>query len=208
MKEPTARVLTVPGCPHVLEARERRREGAGIALVAPPHPLYGGSIGNPVVRAIEHAFSQRGLGTLAFNFRGTGESTGEPSGSLDDALVDYLAAAQSVADENLAWLSGYSFGSIAALAAATSLSVPRVLMVAPPLALLDPALLAGFSGTIAVAVGSDDEYAPLDALRATFAAHPRTTVEIVDGTEHFFLGSGVQRLAAALTRLLDVLDEA
>ena len=206
MPEAIARVLTVPGCSHVLEARERRRKGARMALVAPPHPLYGGSIGNPVVRAIEQAFAQRDLDTLAFNFRGTGESTGEPSGDQADALVDYLAAARSVADAPLAWLSGYSFGSIAALAAAATLSVPRVLMVAPPLALLDPALLTRFEGTIAVAIGSDDEYAPVDALRTTFAAHPRTTVDIVEGTEHFFLGSAVRRLSDALTRLLDVLD--
>lgn len=94
---------------------------------------------------------------------------------------------------------GYSFGGCAALAAALALGVPRVLIVGPPLALLDPALLPRFTGELAVAVGSDDDYAPLPALRETLAT---ARVEVVEGADHFFLGSQVQALTAALTKLL------
>ena len=76
----TPRTLTIPveGTTHQLEARlHRLPDSVELALVAPPHPVYGGSIGNPVVRAIERAFHAVGVSTLAFNFRGTGESTGE-----------------------------------------------------------------------------------------------------------------------------------
>ncbi len=199
---------------HALEARlVRSHSPAPLAVVAPPHPLYGGTIGNPVVRALEHAFQSTGHWTLAFNFRGIGESTGSPSGEPSDALSDYLTVAQSVPDARPAWLSGYSFGAVAALAAAIELQVPRVLLVAPQLGVLDPELFARYSGHLAIALASEDDYAPPDAVRAmlqarvearTEAQQPcgEAVVHVVDGADHFFLGSARQPLADALDALL------
>jgi alpha/beta superfamily hydrolase len=199
--------ITVPQATHKLEGRLARTAGAAqLALIAPPHPLYGGSIGNPVVRALEGVFQARGLATLAFDFRGVGESTGQPSGSLADALADYLAAARALEDAQLAWLSGYSFGGCAALAAALELGVQRVLLIGPPLALLDPHQLRRFRGQLYVALGDQDEYAPLDDLRATFALAPQARIAVVEGADHFLLGSACQRLAQSVAGLLD--DEA
>jgi alpha/beta superfamily hydrolase len=195
--------IAVPGAQHTLELRcTRAPQIQELAVVAPPHPLYGGSIGNPVVRALESALQGHGLGTLAFNFRGTGASTGQPSGDLSDALTDYVAAARSAGDAQLAWLSGYSFGSCAALAAAIELKVERVLMVGPPLALLEPQLLPRFSGELHVVVGSEDDYAPLAALRETFAAAHTVRIEVVEGADHFFLGSQCRQLGETLSKLL------
>jgi alpha/beta superfamily hydrolase len=202
MTRPEILTLAVPGARHTLEAR-LSRAGQALALVAPPHPLFGGSIGNPVVRALESALAARGLATLAFNFRGTGASGGAPSGEQSDALIDYLAAARGGAGAlELAWCTGYSFGGCAALAAAIELGVQRVLMVGPPLALLDPALLSRFDGELAIAVGSEDDYAPLPELREVLARARTPRVEVVEGADHFFLGSQVQALAAALATLL------
>jgi len=189
---------------HKLEARFTRQPAGAdkLAVVAPPHPLYGGSIGNPVLRAMEARLGAFGLSTLAFNFRGTGESTGEPSGDLADGLVDYVAAARSVKDVALHWATGYSFGSCAALMAALKLDVPHVLMVAPPLALLDPALLDRYRGTLLVLLGSDDDYAPEAELRETFARAPQAQILLLDSVDHFFLGSDVQKLSAGLDQLL------
>jgi hypothetical protein len=195
--------LQVPGARHTLEARlSRSPQARGLALVAPPHPLFGGSIGNPVVRALETALAAGGFSTLAFNFRGTGASGGQPSGELSDALTDYLAAARGAGSLELTWLTGYSFGACAALAAAIELGVPRVLMVAPPLALLDPALLRAFPGELAVAVGSADDYAPLTSLREAFSAARAARIELVEDADHFFLGSQCQALAPVLAQLL------
>lgn len=195
--------VTVTG--HKLEARLAHSpapSGGLLAVVAPPHPLYGGSIGNPVVRAIEARLLALGLSTLAFNFRGTGDSTGEPSGDLADGVVDYVAAARSVKGQEPTWATGYSFGSCAALMAALKLPVQKVLMVAPPLALLDPALLERYRGELLVLVGSDDDYAPEAELRETFARAPQARIELLPGVDHFFLGSAVQALSAGLERLL------
>jgi alpha/beta superfamily hydrolase len=199
----STKTLAVAGARHSLEARLARADQTReLAVVAPPHPLYGGSIGNPVVRALESTFQARGLATLAFNFRGVGASTGTPSGDAADALLDYLAAAGGAGDAHIAWLSGYSFGACAALAAALELNVQRVLMVAPPLALLDSQLLPRFAGELRIAVGSEDEYAPLDALRELFATAPNARIEVVEGADHFFLGSQCQRLAQVVATLV------
>jgi alpha/beta superfamily hydrolase len=201
----TPRTLTIPveGTTHQLEARlHRLGESGELALIAPPHPVYGGSIGNPVVRAMERAFHAAGISTLAFNFRGTGESTGEPSGEQADALVDFRAAALSVPDLPVTWCAGYSFGSVAALATACDRGIRRLLMVGPPLGMIEPALLTRYDGQLMVLLGDDDEYAPLAAARAWFEARADTTLTIVEGTEHYFLGSGVQRLAAKLDQVL------
>jgi len=206
----SARTLSIPvaGTPHKLEARLfAASPDRPLAVIAPPHPVYGGTIGNPVVRTLEQAFQDSGLSTLAFNFRGTGEfSVGEPSGEEEPAKQDYLAAVQhlssSLPGTPLAWLSGYSFGSVAALAAAVELDFPRVLLVGPPFALLDPALLAAYRGELTVLVGSEDEYAPVEQVREVFGMRPHTRLEILDGIEHFFFGSSVQVLAKALTRVL------
>lgn len=193
--------IAVTATGHKLETRFTRSSDR-LAVVAPPHPLYGGSIGNPVVRAMESRLAAFGVSTLAFNFRGTGDSTGVPSGDLADGLVDYVAAARSVNDVVLSWATGYSFGSCAALMAAIKLDVPHVLMVAPPLALLDPALLDRYRGELLVLVGSDDDYAPEPELRETFARAPQARIQLLPGVDHFFLGSDVQKLSAGLDELL------
>jgi alpha/beta superfamily hydrolase len=179
---------------------------AGLALIAPPHPMYGGSIDNPVVRALEAAFQAEQFATLAFNFRGTGDSDGEQHGDLDEALADLVSAAR--ADLGLAErpplsvLSGYSFGSCVALRAAPLLGISRVVLVAPPLALLDVAWLRAFTGRLDVVVGDDDEYAPEAALRETLAVAGAFRLEVLDEVDHFFSGSQLLRLRAALPALL------
>lgn len=181
-----------------LEARLTER-GERAAIVAPPHPLYGGSIGNPVVRALENALGAHGLTTLAFNFRGIGESDGEPSGELNAAVEDFLAAARALGETRLTWLSGYSFGGVTALAVAAALGQVGSLVVAPPAAMLEPQHFATARRTIVIA-GSEDEYAPEASLREVIAQQS-VELRILPGIDHFFLGSQVLKLAQTLADL-------
>ena len=80
----------------VIEGPERLEgvlhEGAGIggAVICHPHPLYGGSMWNGVVDAMEEGFSKAGFTTLRFNFRGVGSSTGrfdEGVGETEDLVA-------------------------------------------------------------------------------------------------------------------------
>jgi uncharacterized protein len=192
-----ARTIDVARGQHIIEARLTRPSTAtGLVTIAPPHPVYGGTIGNPVVRALERAYGQRGFATLTFNFRGTGESSGEPSGEVADAVEDHRAVLASAPDLRLSALTGYSFGSVVALTTAIEVGVFHVLMVAPPLGMLDPTLLARFAGRLVVVAAEHDEYAPLSALRERLEG--RATLAIVPGADHFFLGSMVGALSTVL----------
>jgi hypothetical protein len=67
--------------------RERPR---GIALVAHPHPLYGGTMDNKVAQTLARTFVGLGYVTARFNFRGVGESEGvhdHGQGEVDDMAI-------------------------------------------------------------------------------------------------------------------------
>ena len=68
--------------------RDQGREGG--AVICHPHPLFGGSMYNNVVEAIEEGFVLSGLSTLRFNFRGVGDSEGaydEGNGEVNDVIA-------------------------------------------------------------------------------------------------------------------------
>ena len=48
----------------------------GCAVIAHPHPLYGGTLDNKVVQTLAKAFNVLGLTAVRFNFRGVGKSDG------------------------------------------------------------------------------------------------------------------------------------
>ena len=50
------------------------------SVIAPPHPLYGGSMDSPVVNEVAWASARSGVAAVRFNWRGVGASTGVPSG--------------------------------------------------------------------------------------------------------------------------------
>jgi len=46
-------------------------------VISHPHPLYGGTMHNNVVRAVVHAYQEEGYSALRFNFRGVENSEGD-----------------------------------------------------------------------------------------------------------------------------------
>jgi alpha/beta superfamily hydrolase len=90
-------------------------EGAprGIALVAHPHPLFGGTMENKVAQTLARAFVGLGYVVARFNFRGVGESEGvhdEGRGEVDDMEVMLEHMLRTYPGLPFA-LAGFSFGT-------------------------------------------------------------------------------------------------
>jgi len=87
----------------------------GIALIAHPHPLYGGSADNKVVTTLAKAFRELGYSTLRPNFRGVGGSEGahdHGAGETQDLLAVHAYARQRCGGSPLpVALAGFSFGA-------------------------------------------------------------------------------------------------
>ena len=85
----------------------------GIALVAHPHPLFGGTMDNKVTQTLARAFIALGYVAVRMNFRGVGGSAGvhdEGHGETDDMALLLAHMRQQYPDLPLA-LSGFSFGT-------------------------------------------------------------------------------------------------
>src|SRR5574340_272636 len=84
----------------------------GIALVAHPHPLYGGTMDNKVVQTLAKTFARLGLATFRVNFRGVGQSAGAFDQGIGET-EDMLALAEHARREAGGLpivLAGFSFG--------------------------------------------------------------------------------------------------
>jgi alpha/beta superfamily hydrolase len=85
----------------------------GIALVAHPHPLYGGTMDNKVAQTLARAFVALGYATARMNFRGVGASAGvhdAGNGETDDMAL-LLAHMRNRFPGLPAALAGFSFGT-------------------------------------------------------------------------------------------------
>lgn len=88
-------------------------EPRGIALVAHPHPLYGGTMENKVAQTLARTFVNMGYAAARFNFRGVGESEGvhdDGRGEVDDMAIMYEHMRARYPDLPVA-LTGFSFGT-------------------------------------------------------------------------------------------------
>ena len=85
----------------------------GVALVAHPHPLMGGTMDNKVAVTLAKTFHHLGYATLRLNFRGVGRSAGvfdEGIGETDDAHAALDFALRTYGGDGLV-LAGFSFGT-------------------------------------------------------------------------------------------------
>ena len=106
-----------------------------VAVVAHPHPLFGGTMDNKVVTTIARAFYDADAATYRFNFRGVGASAGahdEGRGETRDMLA-VIAHVQSLHPGLPLWLAGFSFGGAVTLAASEHIQAAEMVLVAPAL---------------------------------------------------------------------------
>jgi alpha/beta superfamily hydrolase len=186
--------LTLSGPAGSLEAlldAPSASEALGTAVIAHPHPLFGGTMDNKVVQTVARAFVQSGWRALRFNFRGVGASQGsydEGRGELDDMLA---VVAGGVPGDRLA-LAGFSFGAFVAVAAAARLFAQRridhLVLVGAAASRFDllPVPPTLKSCTLLVH-GEQDDTVPLSAV-VDWARPQNLPVTVFPGCGHFFHG--------------------
>jgi hypothetical protein len=174
--------------------------GAGGAVIAPPHPLMGGSFESPVVAEIAHACEAAGRATLRFNWRGVGASAGERSEDAAVADVDYAAALSFLSDsgDEPIVACGYSFGALTALRATDRFQRSRrMILVAPPPSMLDRELLLAYPNEIFIACGDSDPYVDVAELSTLTREARAVHLEVIPDCDHFFM-SGLGRIGQAI----------
>jgi len=184
-------------------------DGARIAVLCHPHPLYEGSMDNKVVHTMARALHDLGVLTLRFNFRGVGQSTGEHDeghGETDDCMVlsEWLLDQHAGAE---LWLGGFSFGGmVATLAAgrlkAAGVSVGQLVTIAPAVGFIESGETPEPDVDWLLVQGAEDEIVAPQAVLDwvdTLSAPPK--VVMLEGTGHFFHGQIVTLKETLITEL-------
>jgi alpha/beta superfamily hydrolase len=163
----------------------------GVAVIAHPHPLFGGTMENKVVQTIARAFVQAGWSAVRFNFRGVGATEGvhdEGRGELDDML----AVVASQAPSGPLAIGGFSFGSFVAACAVDRLWAERqpqkIVLVGTAASRFSVASLPAEAHDRTLVIhGEQDDTVPLAAVM-DWARPQSLPVTVVPGGEHFFHG--------------------
>ena len=175
-------------------------------VITHPHPQMGGDMFTPVPAGFFRVTAGTDVAALRFNFRGTGRSTGthDKGGAerLDvAAALDHLAQA---APGVPLFFAGWSFGADVAL----TLDDDRIagwFMAAPPLSVADPSEMAAQSvgAPKVLVIGENDQFNPPAKASATTGAWQNTSIEIIEGADHFFgarLSNLIDRFSAFIAK--------
>jgi len=169
----------------------------GIALIAHPHPLMGGTKDNKVVTTLARTFFALGCVALRPNFRGVGASAGthdEGRGETTDLIAVASYARDQYGDLPLT-CAGFSFGSFVQTRVAKELHPAQLVLVAPAVNRFPAETVA--PGTLVIH-GELDEVVPLAAV-FDWARPQNLPVVVVPGGEHFFHGR-LHQLQEIVTR--------
>ena len=156
----------------------------GIALVAHPHPQFGGTLDNKVVQTLARALVGLGYVALRPNFRGVGASEGrydEGRGEVDD-LAAVLEWAQREFGELPFVLAGFSFGAAMQTKLAQRVKPQRMVLVGVAVGRFEALPVPGDTLVIH---GERDNTVALAAV-LDWARPQELPVVVVPGADHFF----------------------
>ncbi|NRR34290.1 alpha/beta hydrolase [Oxalobacteraceae bacterium] len=161
----------------------------GIALVAHPHPLYGGTMDNKVAVTLARTFVGLGYVVARINFRGVGASEGVHDHGLGetDDMGQLLAHMQARFPGLPVTLSGFSFGTyvqsqLGQRMAAAGTPAERLVLVGSAAGKWEMAQVP--ADTILIH-GELDDTIPLSAV-LDWARPQDIPVIVIPGADHFF----------------------
>ncbi len=174
---------------------ERQEIPQGIALIAHPHPLFGGTADNKVVTTLARTFRDLGCITLRPSFRGVGGSEGEHDhgdAETEDLLAVHAWARQQFGDLPV-YLAGFSFGAFVTTRVAKRLAdagdpARRLVLVGTAAGFVEGARSyeteAVTTDTIVIHGDRDDTVKLANVL--AWAEPLQVPVVVVPGADHFF----------------------
>ena len=163
---------------------------AACAVVCHPHPLFGGTLTNKVVHTLARAFTDAGMASLRFNFRGVGMSAGthdEGRGEVQDVLAAVRYCRERWPQSRL-WLAGFSFGAAVAVRASGEAQPAGLVAVAPAVDRLDIAAVMPACPWLVVLGDADDVVPPQRMLEWARQLRPAPVTQVLAGAGHFFHG--------------------
>jgi len=152
----------------------------GVALIAHPHPQFGGTLDNKVVQTLARALVELGYEAWRPNFRGVGASEGGFGGGQGE-VEDLLSVFQEIPSEKIV-LAGFSFGAAMQAKLAARVKPERVVLVG--IAVTSFAVPGVPPGSMVIH-GERDETVPLAAV-LDWARPQDLPVVLVPGADHFF----------------------
>ena len=163
----------------------------GFAVIAHPHPLFGGTLDNKVVQTLARAFNQCGWVAVRFNFRGVGATQGvhdEGRGELDDML----AVVAELASTGPLCLAGFSFGAFVTTHAFEKLrptrQIDKLVLIGTSVSRSPAAPVDAASHDRTIVIhGEADDTVELSAVM-DWARPQSLPVTVVPGCGHFFHG--------------------
>ena len=191
------RRLTLQGPAGVLEALIDRPTDAetvaprGVAVIAHPHPLFGGTMDNKVVQTLARAFVLSGWQAVRFNFRGVGASAGTYDEGRGE-LQDLLAVIADQAPSGRLALAGFSFGAFVTSHAVAALwqqrALERVVLVGTAATRFQVAAVPPeLHERTLIVHGETDDTVPLQDVM-NWARPQFLPVNVIPGVGHFFHG--------------------
>jgi alpha/beta superfamily hydrolase len=191
---PMTRTLSLQGqAGHIEALLDEPAEGPvqGTAVIAHPHPLFGGTMHNKVVQTLSRAFVQSGWRAVSFNFRGVGASEGTYNEGLGEA-ADMCRVIAQVAPEGPLALAGFSFGAFVTSHVVQALGdqrpPQRLVLVGTAASRFEVAPVApDLHERCLVLHGEQDDTVPLVSVM-DWARPQSLPITVIPGCEHFFHG--------------------
>jgi alpha/beta superfamily hydrolase len=196
-----SRTILIDGPVGAIETLVDEPDGyRGLALVAHPHPLFGGTNNNKVAYTLAHGFRDLGYMALRPNFRGVGKTAGtydQGLGETDDLMAVLDHAVRTYGDHRSLpiVLAGFSFGAFVQTRVASRLAEDG-----------RPASRVVLVGLATGRPGDDWPYTPEAAPANTLLIHGERDltvplgnvvayaeplglpVKVIPGADHFFHG--------------------